>query len=148
MAKERTMDVADMATKTWAAYIPPFDLIRRFLEIKAVRGELTATVSYEDFVKIVKMLARAVKVDEDWYLTRYPDVAEGIASGVVKSAADHFVQDGYFEGRLPFPVEVDEAWYLRRYPDVAEGVERGDFTAGQHHFNELGYMEGRDPFPR
>ncbi len=135
-------------TTTGTMYIPPFDLIRRFLEIKAVRGELTATVSYEDFVRIVKMLVRAVKVDDAWYLNRYPDVADGIAKGIVTSAADHFVQDGYFEGRLPFEVAVDESWYLRRYPDVAEGVERGDFTSGQHHFDELGYMEGRDPFPR
>ena len=128
-------------------YLPPFDLVRRSLEIQAVRGELMASLPYDDFVKLVKQLIGGIRVDEAWYLTRYPDVADAIARGIVRSAHEHFVQDGYFEGRLPFEIQVDEGWYLSRYPDVAQGVERGDFEAGRDHFNKLGYMEGREPFP-
>ncbi|WP_158322720.1 hypothetical protein [Acidisphaera rubrifaciens] len=128
-------------------YLPPFDLVRRSLDIHAVRGELTASLPYDDFVKLVKQLIGGIHVDEAWYLSRYPDVADGIARGIVRSAREHFVQDGYFEGRLPFELRVDEGWYLSRYPDVAEGVERGEFESGRDHFNKLGYMEGREPFP-
>jgi len=31
-------------------YLPPFELIRRSIEISTVRGELRVNVSYEDFV--------------------------------------------------------------------------------------------------
>ena len=54
--------------------------------------------------------------------------------------------DGYFEGRLPFPIHVDETWYMRQYPDVAESVRRGILPSAQAHFDEDGYREGRLPF--
>ena len=56
----------------------------------------------------------------------HPDVAEAIADGEIKSPKEHFIDSGYFEGRLPCPLKVDEAWYLERYPDIAEGIERGE----------------------
>jgi hypothetical protein len=43
--------------------------------------------------------------------------------GVIKSAREHFISDGYFEGRLPFEMKVDETWYLDQNPDVA-GIHR------------------------
>jgi hypothetical protein len=47
-------------------------------------------------------LPAPVKIDEAWYLRRYPDVAEGISKGLLTSAQEHFEMDGYREGRLPF----------------------------------------------
>jgi hypothetical protein len=47
-------------------------------------------------------LPAPIKVDEAWYLTRYPDVADGIRKGLLTSAQEHFNMDGYMEGRLPF----------------------------------------------
>ena len=43
----------------------------------------------------------------------------------MRSAQQHFVDDGYFEGRLPFPMRVDEKWYLQQNPDVADSVSHG-----------------------
>jgi len=40
-------------------------------------------------------------VDEEWYLTTYPDVADGIEAGNIVSATEHFLSNGYAEGRLP-----------------------------------------------
>ena len=85
-------------------------------------------------------------VDEKWYLQQYPDIAAAIATGKIKSAKDHFVNDGYFEGRLPSALQVDEKWYLQEYPDVAEGVQTGVVDSGQKHFTQIGYREGRLPF--
>lgn len=127
-------------------YVPPFDLIRRSVEISTVRGELRVNMSYEDFIKIIKMMISGVEISEEWYSRTYEDIGKAIRDGTVKSAHTHFVEDGYFEGRLPFPVHVDEKWYLQQYPDVAESVRRGVVASAQVHFDEDGYREGRLPF--
>ncbi len=127
-------------------YVPPFDLIRRSVEISTVRGELRVNVSYEDFVRLLKLMITSVEVDEAWYLRTYEDIGQAVKDGTVKSARQHFVEDGYFEGRLPFPLRVDETWYRQQYPDVAESIRKGTIVSGQAHFDGDGYREGRLPF--
>ena len=127
-------------------YLPPFELIRRSIEISTIRGELRVNVAYEDFVKILKKMIVGIEVDEDWYLRTYEDIAKAIGDGIVKSAQQHFVDDGYFEGRLPFAMRVDERWYLSQYPDVADSIRKGLLVSAQGHFDEDGYREGRLPF--
>ena len=73
--------------------------------------------------------------------------AKVIAEGGLPSGRRHFIDDGYFEGRLPFPIKVDEQWYLAQNPDVAEDVRKGVIASGQAHFDAFGYCEGRLPFP-
>ena len=127
-------------------YLPPFDLIRRSVEIVTVRGELRVNVSYEEFVKLLKLLIAGIEVDEAWYLRTYEDIAKAIREGTIASARRHFIDDGYFEGRLPFPVRVDERWYLQHNADIADSVRKGVVPNGQTHFDEDGYREGRLPF--
>jgi hypothetical protein len=127
-------------------YLPPFDLIRRMVEVSTVRGELRVSLSYDDFIKILRMMISGMVVDEDWYRQEHEDIAQAITRGDVASAKQHFVNDGYFEGRLPFPMPVDERWYLEHYPDVADSVRRGVVGSGQQHFAEDGYREGRLPY--
>jgi hypothetical protein len=127
-------------------YFPPFEVIRRSVDIQAVRGDLRVDMSYEDFVELLKLMIRGIEVDEEWYSRTYDDIGQAIRAERIKSARHHFVNDGYFEGRLPAPVKVDEAWYLRRYPDVAEGICKGVLTSAQEHFEMGGYNEGRLPF--
>jgi hypothetical protein len=124
-------------------YVPPFDLIRRSVEITTVRGELRVNVSYEDFVKLLKLMISGVEVDEAWYLRTYEDIGKAVQEGALKSARQHFVDDGYFEGRLPAPVRVDESWYTQQYPDVAESIRKGVIPSAQAHFDGDGYREGR-----
>jgi hypothetical protein len=127
-------------------YLPPFDLIRRMVEVSTVRGELRVSLSYDDFIKIMRMMISGIEVDERWYLQEHEDIAQAIARGEVASAKQHFVDDGYFEGRLPFAMPVDERWYLEHNPDVADSVRRGVVGDGQQHFTEDGYREGRLPY--
>jgi hypothetical protein len=126
-------------------YLPPFDLIRRMVEVSTIRGELRVSLSYDDFIRILRMMISGVEVDEEWYLREHEDIARAIRDGAVQSAKQHFNDDGYFEGRLPFPMPVDETWYLEQYADVAESVRKGVVTSGQQHFSEDGYREGRLP---
>ena len=127
-------------------YLPPFDLIRRSVEISTVRGELRVSLSYDDFVGVLRLMISGIQVNEEWYLTEYPDIAQAIREGKVGSARQHFIDDGFFEGRRPFPMDVDERWYLEQYPDVAESVRTGVVGSGQQHFVEDGYREGRLPY--
>ncbi len=127
-------------------YLPPFDLIRRSVEIATVRGELRVSVSYEDFVKLLKQMISGIEIDEAWYLKTYEDIAKAVREGSIKSARQHFVDDGYFEGRLPFPMRVDERWYQQTYADIGDSVRKGIIASGQAHFDEDGYREGRLPF--
>ena len=127
-------------------YLPPFDVIRRAVEITTVKGELRVNVSYDSFVDILRLIISGIEMDEEWYLREYPDIAEAVKIGRIPSARQHFIDDGYFEGRLPFPIQVDERWYLERNPDVAENVRKDVLSSGQQHFTEDGYREGRLPF--
>ena len=128
-------------------YLPPFDLIRRLVEISTVRGELRVSVSYDDFIRVIRMMISGVEVDEAWYLKQYEDIALAVTEGSISSAKQHFKDDGYFEGRLPFPMPVSERWYLEQYPDVAESMRKGIVASGEQHFKEDGYREGRLPYP-
>lgn len=116
------------------------------METATVRGELCVSIRYEEFVELIRSILGEVEVDEAWYLSQYPDVLEGIRTGAVQSAKQHFADSGYFEGRLPFQILIDEDWYQREYPDVAESVRQGTVPSGQVHFDTNGYREGRLPF--
>ena len=128
-------------------YLPPFEGIKAFLNFAAVNGELTVSTTYGQFMTLIRTLLQGIEVDEAWYLSQYPDVAEAIRNGIVISAKEHFLFDGYFEGRLPFPIAVDEAWYLEQNPGVAEFIANGELLSAQQHFNDNGYREGRRPRP-
>jgi hypothetical protein len=127
-------------------YLPPFELIRRSIEISTVQGELQVNVSYENFISLLRTLIHGIEVDEAWYVKAYEDIGEAIRKGIVKSARQHFVDDGYFEGRLPFPMNIDEKWYLAENPDVADSLRQGIIQSAQEHFDKDGYREGRLPF--
>ena len=86
-----------------------------------------------------------IKVDDNWYLERYPDVQLAIDTNVVPSAAAHYTRHGYFENRMPYRIEVDREWYLRQYPDVGLAIEREEFSSAQEHFEIVGFAEGRFP---
>jgi hypothetical protein len=127
-------------------YLPPFEVIRRSVAIAPVRGELRVNISYEAFIGILRTLIRGIEVNEAWYLRTYEDIGQATRDGAVQTAKQHFIDDGYFEGRLPFPMVVDERWYLQQNPDVAESIRAGVVTNAQEHFDKDGYREGRLPF--
>jgi hypothetical protein len=127
-------------------YLPPFESIRRAIEISTVRGELRINISYENFIAILRTMISGVEVDEAWYARAYEDIGNAISQGKVRSAQQHFVDDGYFEGRLPFPMQIDERYYLSENPDVAESIRKGEVDSAQDHFTKDGYREGRLPF--
>ena len=133
-------------------YVIPYSIVKnlcgrgassaRELDLKAPVGAANSAIT-----DVIKLFLQSVDVDETWYRTRYPDVAAAIDEGLFKSAKHHFIDSGYFEGRLPGEMAVEEDWYLSTYPDVSEGVKDRLFSSGGEHFKLYGYDEGRLPSP-
>lgn len=127
-------------------YIPPFEFLKSKATVDTVAGQTMVHMSHDDLIAMLRLIIMNLTIDENWYLGRYPDVAEAVRAGTFKSAKDHFVNNGYFEGRMPFQIEVDEKYYLGRYPEIEESIRREVVTSGQQHFDENGYLEGRAPY--
>ncbi|WP_133123059.1 hypothetical protein [Methylobacterium frigidaeris] len=98
------------------------------------------------FYNIIRCLLEKVNVDEAWYLDRHQDVLMAIRNGDLKSAKDHYLRFGYFEGKLPYNIQVDENFYLNTYPDVKMAISSGDIPNAQTHFLMSGAEEGRMPY--
>ena len=128
-------------------YVPPYESLRDHLKMTMIRGTPTPNMTYDDIKKLISRLLWMVEVDEEWYLIRNPDIAEAVREGRAKSGRDHFVNNGYFEGRQPFPMTVDEEWYLSENPAVADAISEGRMQSAQQHFEQHGYREGRLPYP-
>jgi hypothetical protein len=126
-------------------YAIPFEQIRKFFEIRTLDGQVCACVPYADFLKVLRLIAATVPVDQQWYLERYADLREALQAGAIASGTDHFVDSGYMEGRLPADIGVDERWYLQQYPDVADDIANGVVASARDHFINNGYKEGRLP---
>ena len=127
-------------------YVPPFEVLKASLTIGLENGKPSVSCSYDYFLTMVRRMIAGIEVDGAWYLERYPDIADAIQKGLVASAQQHFVNDGYFEGRQPYPIHVNERWYLMNNTGVADYVRQGKLESGQQHFEENGYVEGRLPF--
>jgi hypothetical protein len=128
-------------------YLPPFESVKGTLNVTSARGQTRVDMTYEDLQNVIRTLLAVVEVDEAFYLSRNPDVADGIRNGSIRSAREHFLDHGYFEGRLPYQIDIDEKWYLKTHADLAGTLLNGEYASGQAHFDGPGYSEGRQPFP-
>jgi hypothetical protein len=128
-------------------YLPPFEIIKGMVNLTTARGKTRVDMTYEELQEMIRILLNVIEVDETYYLARNPDVADGIRRGSIRSAQEHFVDHGYFEGRQPYRIEVDEKWYLETHADIVETLRSGEYASGQDHFDGPGYPEGRAPYP-
>lgn len=93
------------------------------------------------------------RVDEAFYRSQYPDIAQAIQIGSLRSGAEHFAHYGQAEGRQPNAYSdaqgriYSEFWYLATNSDVAAAVDRGQFDSGYEHYARFGKAEGRGAFP-
>ncbi len=128
----------------------PFETYAALLNVRKVLPSIKSNyvaVDRDFWISILGRNISQVMFDADWYLARYPDVAEAVRSGVLKTALEHYCHSGYFEHRMPYRIEVDAKWYLLEYPDVQLAITRKIFSSAQEHFEQIGYQEGRYPYP-
>jgi len=113
---------------------------------RTTEGHGIVEISEKRLHDVLGSAASVVTIDDEWYLSKYPDVAVAIEQGAVKCAKDHYVMYGYFEDRTPREMIVDEEWYLTEYPDVADAIHNGQARSTQQHFEKYGFKEGRRPY--
>ncbi|GBR71776.1 glycosyltransferase [Gluconobacter kanchanaburiensis] len=82
--------------------------------------------------------------DPQWYLERYPDVAEALAHNRYQSPLHHYLTNGNPAAYDPNPW-FSESFYTERYPDVGNIVANGSFRNGYEHFIRFGIAEQRQP---
>ena len=131
-------------------YLPHIDLFLRALRINRERLNSKSKIAIDAKLlrAILQALAEASGFNQEFYLASYPDIAEAFAAGEIDDLRQHFVELGFFEGRMGAPPPVDEAFYTSLYKDVGEAVLRGDVKSGAEHYMRSGAAEGRVPNPK
>lgn len=134
---------------TEPSYVPHIDLLLQALRVGRERLGSRAKIAIDARLlrKLLMTLAATLPFDEAFYLSNYPDLAEAHAAGGIRDLRTHFVEVGFFEGRIASRPEVDEAYYTTTYPDVAQAILRGDVSSGTEHYMRAGIAEGRVPNP-
>ena len=82
--------------------------------------------------------------DPEWYLQRYPPVADAIAARLWLCPLHHYLANDSPTEFDPLP-HFSERYYLSRYPDIAKAVETGRHRNGYEHFLRSGARELRSP---
>ena len=80
--------------------------------------------------------------DENYYLSKYPFVQQGIDRGIISSGKEHFEKFGQKLGFTEVSRYYDENYYLANYPAVAAAVSSGAFASGLDHFIQFGWEQG------
>ena len=128
-------------------YVPHVDLFLHALRINRERLHSKSKVAID--AKLLKALLKTIvqcaPFSEEYYLETYPDIAEAYAAGQISDLRRHFVEFGYFEGRVGAAPPVDEAYYTSLYKDVGQAMLSGDIKSGAEHYQGPGCAEGRVP---
>jgi len=80
--------------------------------------------------------------DENYYLSKYPFVQQGIDRGIISSGKEHFEKFGQKLGFTEVSRYYDENYYLANNPAVAAAVRSGAFASGLDHFIQFGGEQG------
>jgi hypothetical protein len=129
------------------AYVPHIDLLLQALRINRERLASKSKVAVDARLlrALLQGLAETIPFSAEFYLESYPDIAAAHAAGEIGNLQRHFVELGYFEGRMGAPPPVDEAFYTGLYKDVAAAVQRGEVASAREHYLRAGASEGRVP---
>lgn len=129
------------------SYFPHIDIVLRALRINRLRLDSSGKIAID--ARLLKALIQAAverqPFSEAFYFETYPDLQQAAAAGQLGDAHRHFVDTGYFEGRVGIAPEVDEDFYAALYPDVAEAVAGRRIESLFSHYVASGVAEGRVP---
>jgi hypothetical protein len=144
-----SLQIKDGETATFSLADLKAQLPSLSIEIPSGKDPIDGTMklSIGDLRKILRVALAGVKVDEKWYLTQVPLLAEDIRKRKFSSAAEHYYAHGYMEGRVPEKPQIDEKYYLQTNADVAAAVKSGKVKGALEHYLQNGYAEGRNLTP-
>jgi hypothetical protein len=130
-----------------SGYFPHLDVVLQAMRISRERlnGRSKVAIDAKLLRRILQCVAMHLPFQEEFYRRSYPDIAQAAAAGHIPDLHRHFVETGFFEGRLGAPPPVDEAFYCATYKDVAAAIARGEVRSGAEHYLRSGAAEGRVP---
>jgi len=130
-----------------SGYFPHLDVLLQAMRISRDRlnGRSKVAIDAKLLRRILQCVAIHLPFSEEFYRGTYPDIAQAVAAGRIPDLHRHFVETGFFEGRLGAPPPVDEGFYRGLYKDVAAAIARGDVNSGAEHYVRSGAAEGRVP---
>lgn len=130
-------------------YVPHVELLLQALRVSRERlnGRSKIAIDPRLLRRLVQAIVERSPFSGDFYLQTYPDIAAAHAAGTLSDPHRHFVETGYFEGRLGAPPTVDEDFYMSAYKDVGQAVRRGEIASATEHYVRQGAAEGRLPNP-
>jgi len=120
-------------------YIPPLSIILKRLGISLCSLDKPEISVSSLFVKyLLTQILQKCDIDTKFYSEKYPDISDIVSSGKFKSLDEHFVHQGYYEGRLPAPLAFDPMWYRNRYADMAQLAAAAGDAGLERHYIEHG----------
>lgn len=130
-------------------YFPHVDLLLAAMRIDRERlnGRSKVAIDARLLRRIVQAAIERLPFSAAFYRSNYPDIAAAEAAGQIPDLHRHFIETGYFEGRMGAPPPFDAASYAATYPDVAEAVADGRIASAADHYLRSGAAEGRVPNP-
>jgi hypothetical protein len=132
-----------------ADYFPHVDLILQSMRIDCERLNGRGKIAID--APLLRLLLQSavarLPFSAPFYLATYPDIAAAAASGQITDLHRHYIDTGWFEGRMGSPPEVDEAAYRGAYADVADAIAEGRVRSAHDHYMQSGAAEGRVPAP-
>jgi hypothetical protein len=131
-----------------AQFVPPFGTLLRGLGLDTLESDADFLQVDRKFLTfLVQEFARLLPFDPAFYAASYPDIAAALTHGQLASAHEHFVMNGFQEGRQPYRLPFDPAFYLARNPDL-QPIHAGQGAAGlRAHYLNSGAKEGRAAHP-
>jgi hypothetical protein len=128
-------------------YVPHYDAILHAIGTsrQALTGQTEITIPLSLFQFLLKNELNHSEFNATGYLSSNRDIQDAIKVGRVPDPKEHYVNFGFFEGRLGATPTVDESWYRRTYADIGAAVRKGEIASGAEHFQVKGAEEFRAP---
>lgn len=128
-------------------YLPHVDMLLQALRIPRDRldGRTKIAIDPKLLTHLLRQVIANLPFDESYYLTAHGDLSTAHNRGEIGDLHRHFVEAGYFEGRLGTAPEVDAEYYLATYPDVGRAIAAGQIGSAAEHYAQRGAAEGRAP---
>ena len=135
--------MSDRASRTFR--LPNGIPLLKSLQLNAERlqSQMRIAIPIPTLQGILSVAVAALPFDEEFYSETYPDIADAHQSGQITDLHMHFVQSGYFEGRLGAKPNFDAEFYRARYEDVTQAIKNGEFVSEWDHYIKAGAAEGR-----
>lgn len=154
------MDEIKRGIRRYHKSLPPFDPVKYLEDFPDAAKEIEKGLYRDEFDHFCKGGYKSVLqkyediismpiagYDEETYLAANPDIARGVAEGLIRSGMEHLIIFGLDEikrGSRRFHKDYapfDEHAYLSVNPDIAKAVAEGKMSSGWDHFATTGYKE-------